>query len=75
MDTMSAEVDAVHTEAADAAVLVVSELVTNALRYGGGKVRMAAARCCPDAREEGPRPAFPQVGGPLGEWSLGESNS
>ncbi|MEW2152524.1 ATP-binding protein [Streptomyces albidoflavus] len=61
MDTMSAEVDAVHTEAsaaadargttrtfvgnlepsvtpeaADAAVLVVSELVTNALRHGGG---------------------------------------
>lgn len=37
MDTMSAEVDAVHTEAADAAVLVVSELVTNALRHGGGR--------------------------------------
>lgn len=64
MDTMSAEVDAVHTEAsaaadargttrtfvgnlepsvtpeaADAAVLVVSELVTNALRHGGGRAR------------------------------------
>lgn len=57
---------ALGREQADTVVLVVSELVTNALRHGGGAytLRLTAHPSCIDVAVEDPSPRMPRMRAP-----------